>query len=172
MERQQKCRKTCKYTGWNRSHTKRCKIHRGGTESERCNEIQTYCEAITSNKQLDRWRWSFFCLRRQPKRMYRSRSEKLSQKICEGSSVYLLFSEQQKCVPEQQNSTDERHVFLRQPWHKNDSLIHVLRASSSCGVRMVVQSFWTTRAILPHLNTSNPWISRQYHETAPTIKQG
>ena len=42
------------------------------------------------------------------------------------TSVYLLFSEKQKCVPEQQISTDERYVFLRRPWYKNDSLIHVL----------------------------------------------
>jgi hypothetical protein len=45
-------------------------------------------------------------------------------------SVYLLFLEQQKCVPEQQISTDEHHVFLRGPWYENDSLILVLCASS------------------------------------------
>jgi hypothetical protein len=79
-------------------------------------------------------------------------------------SVYLLFSELQKCVPEQQISTDERYVFLRRPWYENDSLIHVLCASSQLwglhGGAVLVDHSGHSPLTLTHL-------IHEYHDDIP-----
>ncbi len=81
-------------------------------------------------------------------------------------SVYLLFSEQQKCVPEQQITKDERYVFLRRPWYENDSLIHVLCASSQ---------LWGSHGgavLLDHSGHSPLTLTHLIHEYIMTIFHG